>query len=353
MFRTRLFLVVASSSLACVVSTEPPPGVGQRQGTAPAKEAGSPAAAPAESVRPAAPPAEPAARARPEPGERPMRPLPAAAAGKPAEIAVASAGEAPGRSLRTSAAAGTQQRLTVTVSGKMEFHADGKKLTDAALAPITATWLAKVDSVAPDGSRTVSLSIESATYDEAHPDARTVKATARAVEILGRVRAGFVLDPSGTPGPLEMQVDPRALNDMRPAVESVLEVVPLLFVPAPEAALGTGAKWTAASTISFAEMSLSQAAEYGVKTQRGEDTELTVKLDGKMPSPSAVTPGSRQIKTHEAQAEGTVTLAAGKLLPVAIDAKVHAEQTSDAAADSGPMSAKVVLELRIATPAAG
>lgn len=344
MLRARL-LVLATSSLACTISTEPPAHVrsGERPSPAPFDEPSRPEPAPTAPMQQEQP-------ARGETGRREppdARPLPAPIAGTPADIRVSSPGNGTKRSLRVAPALGAEARLTTTVRGKMTFSGDGKKIAELVLPPVTATWKATVTSVAPDGSRAIDLAIEDASYEEGEADQRTVKATARAVESIRRIRTSFILDPSGTPGPMKTRMDPRALNDLRPSVEAMLMVVPLLFVPAPEAELGAGATWDASSTLAFAEMSLRQDAQYRVSSHTAERSELAVTVKDTMPSPVAVVPGSRQVTALDAELQGSITVEAGRLLPTGIATKVHAVEKSQASADGGPMAVELVLDVEI------
>lgn len=238
-----------------------------------------------------------------------------------------------------------EERLQTTVSGTAVVTANGAKLGEIALPPITATWRSRVRR--SGDARVADLVIDDASFDPGDADTRTVKATERAVEILKGVRATAPLDERGALGPVDMQIAPREIDDLRPGVEAVLMVLPLFFAPAPGDALEPGARYSHAADLSFAEMRLRQSAEAKLTARDAGRVTLSVTLTDTMPSPSAVRPGSRQIQALDASIEGTVTLESGRLLPVAIDATVHAVQTSEASSGDSPMTAALALDLHV------
>src|SRR5690606_23770484 len=75
-----------------------------------------------------------------------------------------------------------EERLRTTVSGTAVVMADGAKVGEIALPPITATWRSKVRR--SGDARVADLVIDDASFDPGDADARTVKATEGAVEIL-------------------------------------------------------------------------------------------------------------------------------------------------------------------------
>jgi hypothetical protein len=229
--------------------------------------------------------------------------------------------------VRPTAAAGTEQDLAIAIDGTMKVITGSEVLTEARLAPIHGKWHVRVEGVDDDGSRSLSLTLSAIGYDETFEDARMRSATERSLTPLQGLRATVRVAGEGAPDPLDLPLPDRTPTDLRPAVEALLQAIPLLFVAVPDDPLGTGARWTTESTIAFAGLRLRQRAEYRITAVTAEGASIAFTLTHDQPrTPSPVT--SRPIEKHDARITGELTLARNRIAPTRVTAAAHVEMHS-------------------------
>src|SRR5688572_28913498 len=138
------------------------------------------------------------------------------------------------------------------------------------------------------------------------------------------MQATMTVGPSGAPGPMTIKLPGRSHNDLRAAVESVIAMLPQVFVTVPEEAIGVGSKWKATAPVELAELHLQQATTYEVLTRNAQGVEVSVDA-GYSHTPGAVACDSRQVKKLDVTVKGKLSFDPTKLVADRGEATLHLE----------------------------
>lgn len=259
------------------------------------------------------------------------------------EIELVTAGGAPRSPMRRSAKPGREQRLVLVVKPHMNLKTDGVQVGDRDLPPMTLQLLARVGQVADDGTMHVAIEVTSAEFDASVGDSRSQRATERSMAMLRAMKVELDISEQGIPRNVQIAVPPRVADDLRAPVESILLLLPQLFVPIPTEPVGAGAKWTATTGIAYAGLDLKQVGEVKLVSRTAENNEL--EWSNEQAQDTTVSGGERPVDKVATSSTGSVTFAKDTALPTHAKARTHAELTSKVFANAVAEQALLTLDL--------
>jgi hypothetical protein len=262
-------------------------------------------------------------------------------------------GKEPREQLRLSPAAGTTQRSAMTVT--FAIQQSGVASNNIQPPPTKATVETTLQGMTPEGNLQVSFSFPSFEVlrggDATAAQRRQIK---QAFTGLTGLSGQLTITPQGVLVDSTLNVPPDVDPSVSSLVTQVGDQLRTLSIPFPEAPVGVGARWRAATALTLNGIEANQVYEYTLKKRTGSRVVLGVRgtqsagrQTVQLPN---VAPGAElEVRSYKTTFRGENTVELTNLLPVAGDIRSTGNQTFriEAGDDRGTLRQRIEVRLAL------
>jgi hypothetical protein len=252
---------------------------------------------------------------------------------EPPTIELAAAGDEPRRELRMRPAAGTHEKLELSLGMRMGMR-NGMQEMPAIPVPVTKTRLrAEIVEVA-GGVMTVRHSVDAVeVIPTPETPAALVEKVRQSVEPLTHYRATMRMDERGAilGGQVELPRDLPAM--VHQSMQQMTESLGQLSAPLPLPAVGPGARWSSVHEVRENGMKLRQSGQYRLVSLEGQHAVIEATLVQELLDPNVNAPGmlgiTARVGEFTSSGRSTIELDLDRLSPRLVSLTMDLHMTMD------------------------
>ena len=214
---------------------------------------------------------------------------------------------------------GTTEPITVTLDSTTHLRADGQALPEIVSPTLSLKGRIEIDDVRDDAIVVRHLVDEVAIADDSTAPALLVQQLVAAKPAFASYRATLTLDPRGGLREGSVEVPAEAGAAATQLLHQLTDSLVQSQVPLPQAAVGTGAKWTAVSRVEQGQMAVRQQVDYELTKIEGTRLLLTATVKQSLLDTHVAVPGmpgtKAKVELFRSTGHGTIELDTAHVVP--------------------------------------